>query len=344
MPKLVHMPATFSRLLNFRTGHLQTPRHKASEVLDALEQAVKVANPAIRLIPGYRRKLRAVVGCALSHIDNLTAGIPGPIEFSRRTFATDPRVNAFFANIDDLQTALAGSFELRDFLRSGATQWTTECHALLCMKRTERKALGVELRGDVVREDVLQTTVSFSDHQINTPAAAESDARAGLKRNLFGGLITMALEQIAFHRQEAYRLHREYHRLRAELRRLAGLRESADGKSGAKIQDGIEAVMKQIAQNDKARKDKDPAGPSDSLEQLRQVLSHPEDYIRLNTTSLRLTKLGIKVNEDSHQSAEKLDLAEVQIGDSDGRVALFAKFPRDECHLPGDSLSRYLRM
>jgi len=77
-------------------------------------------------------------------------------------------------------------------------------------------------------------------------------------------------------------------------------------------------------------KDTPPASPMETLNVVEEVLSHPEEFVRLEMMSLRVDRMGIKRSEDSPGSSNKLDLIEVTIGKDDPRVITLARFPRNE--------------
>jgi len=72
------------------------------------------------------------------------------------------------------------------------------------------------------------------------------------------------------------------------------------------------------------------ATPQVSLEQAIEVFSSPEKFVRLQQSTLRLNKMGIKIGESTRQPCNTLNLTEVSIGEEQSRVVTLARFPRDE--------------
>ena len=70
------------------------------------------------------------------------------------------------------------------------------CYALLTMQCSERTVLGVAMRGELIKKDVKQTSVSFTDHWVVNPSLNEPELRKTLEQRAFDYLIGYALEQI----------------------------------------------------------------------------------------------------------------------------------------------------
>ena len=63
-----------------------------------IERAIGIivdeTDPRLRLVRGYRKKLRKPVIRSLVYVDKLVTRIPGPFEISRKAFGSNPQVNA----------------------------------------------------------------------------------------------------------------------------------------------------------------------------------------------------------------------------------------------------------
>ena len=67
--------------------------------------------------------------------------------------------------------------------------------------------------------------------------------------------------------------------------------------------------------------------PQFALEQVTKVFSRPDDFIHVRNRSLNLNKMGIKINNNTPQPGNKINLTEVTIGDGLPRVVTLATFP-----------------
>jgi len=328
-----------TRFSEWRANAHRKQQRKANagvtDVLGTVERVVDGTDGRIRLVSGYRSKLQDVIRSSLAFADELVEQIPGGIEVNRHTFVTDPYVNAYFANVSDMRTIFSHSSEIKDFMEGYGDNDATECCALLCMQMSEKTVLGMKLSGDILRKDVRQIAVNFSDHRIYSPAPREPETRQGLKQCLFDGLVTNALERITRMRLTNFQLNSELQILKSRQRRQQmTLRKSADPVVAAKHAD----TCRQLDQLE-AELSKTPlATPQAAMEQVINVFKNPEDFVRLRKFSLRLNKMGILVGADTRQPCNHIKLTEVAIGEGAPRIVTLAKFPRSEI-LPPSSLS-----
>jgi hypothetical protein len=298
-----------------------------TDILGTVERVVDGTDGRIRLVSGYRSKLQDVIRSSLAFADELVEQIPGGIEVNRHTFVSDPYVNAYFANVSDMRTIFSHSSEIKDFLEGYGDNDAMECCALLCMQMSEKTVLGMELSGDILKKDVRQIAVNFSDHRIYSPAPREAETRQGLKRCLFDGLVTNALERITRMRLTNYKLNSELQILKSRQRRQqAAMQKSPDAIPPAEYQETCRQLER--LETDLA---KTPlATPQAAMEQVLTVFRNPEDFVQLRKFSRRLNKMGILVGDNQEQSCNEIDLTEVTIGEGTPRIVTLAKFPRCE--------------
>jgi len=305
-----------------------------TDVLGTVERVVDGTDSRIRLVSGYRSKLQDVIRSSLAFADELVEQIPGGIEVNRHTFVTDPYVNAYFANVSDIRNIFSQSSEIRDFLEGYGDNDAMECCALLCMHMSEKTVLGMELSGDILRKDVRQVALNFSDHRIYSPAPRERETRQGLKRCLFDGLVTNALERITRMRMKNYTLGSELQVLKSRQRRQqTAMQKSADAALAAGYRETTRQLEKLEAELAKAPL----ATPQAAMEQVLTVFKNPEEFVRLRKFSRRLNKMGILVGDDTQQRCNEINLTEVTIGESDPRIVTLAKFPRNVILPPAGS-------
>jgi len=298
-----------------------------TDVIGTVERVIDGTDSRIRLVSGYRSKLQDVIRSSLAFADELVEQIPGGIEVNRHTFVTDPYVNAYFANVTDMRAIFSHSSEIKDFMEGYGDNDALECCALLCMKMSEKTVLGMELSGDILRKDVRQVAVNFSDHRIYSPAPREPETRQGLKQCLFDGLVTNALERITRMRLSNFRLNSELQMLKARQRRQQlALQKSADTTTAA----GYQETCRQLEQLE-AELSKTPlATPQAAMEQVVTVFKNPEDFVQLRKFTLRLNKMGILIGDATRQPCNEIDLTEVTIGEGSPRIVTLARFPRSE--------------
>jgi len=73
----------------------------------------------------------------------------------------------------------------------------------------------------------------------------------------------------------------------------------------------------------------------DYLEQVRQVLSQPEKYLEIQPLSMRINRLGLKLDENSSEPGETITLIELaSLGEK--RIGVLVRFARDDLAPSGD--------
>jgi hypothetical protein len=337
----------FMNMVKGGIGHRATGQKRQAIKSELIEQVVDNTDTNMRLIIGYKKKLRHAVESSFEYIDALVETIPGPVDVNRHTFSTDPQVNAFFVNVEDLQVKFSRSPELRDFIEQNSVRELNDIFALLCMEKKEKTVYGVELEGDIIRRDVPQVGVSFSDHQLLSPAHTESQVREGLRHCLFDGLVTEAVERLKLSQSKVERLQDQKRRLQIMLRNARAKRHgSISGEKAIPVKSA--ELQRLLAENERALiASKTGLGtPEDSLKQVNGVFENPDQYIKVDNVELKINKMGIKLNEKSQESANEIHLAQVAFGETPSRVVLLARYPSSEILPKEDFLQRmnlYLR-
>jgi hypothetical protein len=290
----------------------------AQSVKLTVEHVVDETSGRLRAVPGYARRLREPVASALRSIDAMVDQIPGVLSCQRSTFAMDPHVNAFFVDHNSMREVFSTSKEVRALFDSnmGAEQ----CFALLCMHRGERRQLGMALVGDQLHKDVMQTAVSFSDHQVVSPGLDETAARCALKCCIFNCVVGHIRARSTQLKSGSSDLEGRARALNGRLRHLA-----ADTPEHAAVQREIEALDTELQQQ----------GPRlSSLEdQLRFVadsLSRLDEIVACRHQTLYVDRLGIRQDNAAATNVHELRLAEIQVATKPPRVATLVSFPRDE--------------
>ncbi len=317
-------------------------------IVHAIERVVDGTDSKIRLINGYQKKLWNAVSYSLDYVDDLVERIPGAMNINRNSFISDPSIHAFFVNIEHLQSSFSRSSELRDFFDSEENRELTESYALLCMKRKEKSTFGIELDGAMLKRDVPQVTVGFADHQVLSPAPTEEQAREGLKKCLFDGLVTNALECISSRRSSRQLLENRKRHLQIELRNLESHSQKPESftESSSSNYSQIREIERKVDDIEKKLRKTETtiATPNDYLEQVNKVMKHPEKFVRLKNFSIKINKLGIKIKKGSAQSGNRINLAEVTIGEARRRIVTLAKYPRSEMLPKEDFLDKARRV
>ena len=186
----------------------------------AIERAVDGTDSRLRLLPGYRKRLRAPVIASIDHVIALVDAIQTPLPASVRGHGTEPRLSTVFSSAGDMLEILARDAALSRFLAGPEGTGAEQVTALLMTEHAERNILGLDLVGDQVRRDVPQVTVNFTAHRLLDPTTSESESRRLWKRRAFDHLLTLALSRIAETKVERAELTRQRDLLRRKLKAL----------------------------------------------------------------------------------------------------------------------------
>lgn len=321
LPVFLHQ--TFGRLKEASQNWRKLPQAESSCItgIDQIAEFVidQVSN-RLYAIPGGIRRLREPIANTMGYIDGLVEQVPGILRCQRSTFISDPRVNAFFVDQNHLQEVFSQSQEVRTLFENHPD--LEECYGLLCMRGEERRQLGMALTDGLIRRDVMQTSLSFTDHQIFSPGSNEAEARCALKCCIFKSLIAHIQQQAIRTETEAYELESRYGALRARSRRFELDPSNDDDHSELWCQ------MRKIEQQ---LQDQMPRLISleDRLRHVIDALSHPEQIVRAQTRSVHIDRMGIK-HEQPNKTSHELLLSEILMGCQRPRVACLVCFRRDE--------------
>jgi hypothetical protein len=295
------MAGLFERL----AGSLFAGAKPDALVLEAVDAIVDAVEPKVRMHSRYRQKLEPSVRKSIAYLRSLAATPLEPIELSRAAWASDPRVNAFFATANDVPAVLGRSAELQEFFAHGDAQ---EAYALLGMHKTEK------------REET-RTLVSFSDHRIVAPAATLAAARVEVGRRILLRLAQAALVRIVATDERATELESHKAYLGARLRLLRVSEDKDTGDIERELKKTVDAFIE--AKGSLATLD-------GYIAHIDDVFSHPERHVAFSRTPLRVDRLGVKVEGEATGPVNELSLAELSLGSDLHAVVAVVRCPRAE--------------
>jgi hypothetical protein len=313
-----------------------------AEMTDAIVEAVE---PKVKLHSRYQRKLEPSIRRSIDYLRSLAREPLDPVLLSRASWASDPRVNAFFATAQDVPACLGRSHELRRFFDSDPAP---EAYALLGMKMEERSVLGMELVGEAVQRDVQQKVVSFSGHQLVAPHAVLAEARLEVGRRLLLRLAQLALMRIVATDEKATELgeHKAYLGARLRLLRLAEDGMEGIVKDRSKIAADRKALERELKETvDGYIETKGSLATLDGyMGHIQQVFSAPEQHIGLSHSRLRLSTLGVRLTKDAAGPANELDIVDLSIGPDFRAAIAVARCPRAEMPSKEDLIAQAERL
>ncbi len=328
---------------SFFGGNKTDPPDSAEEaaIRDAIEQLVEDTDPRIRLISRYQKKLRPGVEVALKHARDIVARIPGPIALDTETWRMDPLVNAAFARADEIPDMVSRSQEVREFFQRGAGRQLQECFALFGVQRQERKILGKELVGEIIQNDVVQTTVSFTNYRLIAPAPTEADLRHEIERRAFHHLAEEAIDQVTKALSRKKGLEEQRALLRFKLKLLGWQHRGLGSLIEAEPQttQNLEDLQRELAEVE-ARLQQlhiKLSNLENYVPHFNKVLGQPGQYLSLQEVFLRLNRMNVVVSDSTNELAHELHLAQIKLRDGQSFVLLLVKCRRDQ-FLPQQNL------
>ncbi len=288
------MAGLISRLLD----HARAPAAPESErVREAIERAVQRVEPRLRQGRDYPRRYRRAVARALEYVQDLARSIPGPVEMSPELYGRDPFVHALFGSAEQMQHALCMSHAMHEYARRPGGPGE-DVYALMGMRRHEKTAFGMEASGEVIRREVAQRVVSFTDHTLSGPAPTEDEARALLSWNLYDSLLARLAERLAARRGARQALQEEKDYLVAQLR-------TADADRRPALERRLDALLADLAQAQAALDLRHAAADFDD------ILLNPERHLRLEQVTLRLDGMGVLRADDGAANTHALTFTDL---------------------------------
>lgn len=283
-----------SRLLE----HAWRPAPPESELVrEAIERAVQRVEPRLRQSGDYPRRYRRPVARALEYVQDLARAIPGPVEMSPEAYGRDPFVRALFSSPDEMRHALCMSHAMHEYARRPGGPGT-DAYALMGMRRHEKTALGMETAGAVIRREVAQRVVFFTDHTLTGPAPTEAEARRLLTWDLYDSLLERLAERLAGRQRARQDLQKEKDYLAAELR-------SADAGRRPALQRRLDVLLADLAKAHAALDLRHMAADFD------EILLNPERHLSLEHVRLRLDAMGVLHAGDGDANTHTLDFTDL---------------------------------
>lgn len=321
----------FSRLLfGARLG--DDDRVSEADVERAIEMVVEHTDPRLRMLSGYKRKLRKPVLRSLLYLNQLTDRLPGPVEVNRKAYGTDPQVNALFASVDGLRDVFSLSETVRAHV--DANPGREDLYGTLGMFRSERGVFGMEMIKGVLRKGVAQTAVNFSGHWVGVACNSVAEVKESAKWRGLESLCISALERISAVQAETRELREQKVLLEARLRQFKAKGGGLDPVSGtdAEATDDAEAIRRRLAEN--ATQLQQLSASLETLDgylrQVTKVLAHPSRYLRVKPYAVSVNRMGIKTEAGGERGGSKVVTAHVWRPRQAAFDLIMVHFPRGE--------------
>jgi len=300
----------------------------------ATDRLVQGTDSRLVAVSGYEKKLRDAVERSIAFAMSSKKILEQPLEVRRGVYASDPSVRAFFGAVEQLQEVFSLSPAVREFLSDPEHRHRESFYAGLAMRREEKKVFVPQMVNGVLQQDVPRVVINFTGHRIAIPSAGIEALHEQFIERVYMTLVECALGRLTSIHTRKQELETERALLRTKLRalkaRALGMGPLAGGehlpsRSIPATEARLEAAEQALAET------KASAGTlEDYLEQVKDVLAHPEDHVRLQRASSRVTQMGFAASSDSEEAASDVGYVEIEISGQPGFVGRLVHFPREE--------------
>ena len=318
--------ALYQRLVH-GSAHRWLDQKREAAVLDEIERIVRETDSTILPVRRFRKKVLPSVRHTMRYISGLISQVLGAVDFDPGRWEDDPLLRAMFISREELTGVLKSSIALKKFFqRTNASQ----AFAMLVADRKEKKFFGTEKNGEIVRRDVPQKAVFFENFKVIDPAADLAETRLQVQRRALVSLFTQAFEKITDLQVWKEDLEKQRELLEFRVQQPEGSdfqtdlnhTEADDNQTqkSLKVLSDIKRKLEEI----KAELDT----PEDHIEHLSAVLLNPEQHLTLETVSLKLSRLGIRLDPSSTEPSNEFTVAEFEMGQALKRAVVWVRVER----------------
>ncbi len=281
-------------LLTNLFGKQEIPGKPALET--AVEHAVSAVEPLLAQTRGYPDRYHHPVSVAMAYARQLADSLPGPIQIDREAYAKDAFVHALFPDVNAISEAIASSPSMQEYLHDSPSG--SEFYALMGMRRVDRKLIGMELVGPAIQREVVQQATYFISHTIESPAPDESLTREKIATQFFHSLVGKVKARIEQRRQNKEALLTERSNLMPRLHVADDIERAAIEERMTMLADGLQSIIESLELDH-------------YLEDFETVLLHPEEYLHLTHSSIRVDSMGIRRSAGDTERGQEFMLSEL---------------------------------
>jgi len=304
------------------------------ELWKAVDLVAKLSHPNIHYVSNYRKKLMPAVAHTLKYADELIIQIPAPVSIEADSWNTNPFVRSLFLDNKEFKNFFSEHKALKEFFQKTNA---SRCCALLVMNRKDKKIFGVEMDGEFLKRDVLQTTVDFSDHHIVAPTISEAETRKELSLRVLTLLATHSLEDILSLIELKKDMETEKHILEIKLNMRDGrdcsrksfLPDESDNTG--KTSDAHEMLGELDRKIAEARLKLNE--PEDYLNRVTELLYHPEQFLRSESVRMFVNDMNIITKNEHQGKADEIRFTEFSTDTGLRKAAVLVDYNRYGCFM-----------
>lgn len=320
------LTAFYQRLV-YGSSHRPMNHKREAAGLDEIERIIRESDSTILSVRRFRKKILPSVRHAMQYISGLIPQVPGPVDFDPGRWDDDPILRAMFISHEEMTGVLQSSKPLKKFFRR---KNVSRAFAMLVAEQKGKEFFGTEKNGEIVRRDVPQKAVFFENFKVIDPAADLTETRLKVQHRALVSLFTQAFEKITDLQLWKEDLEKQQELLEFKVQQPEGsdlgtdlnLTEADDNQ----IQKSLEVLSDINRKLEEIKAELDT--PEDHIKHLNAVLLNPEQHLRLKTVSLKLSRLGIRLEPSSTEPANEFTVAEFELGQDPKRVLFWIRVER----------------
>jgi hypothetical protein len=175
-----------------RPGQFDPDRVSDEMVRWAVDKAITLTNPRLKLLPNCHKRLTPAVETTIEFPARAGPGAARPCERFRRRSGLPIRPCGPFSSHRRISRPSSAARTICAPC-STSSRNSTRRYLVLGMALNEQRVFGMALHGNMVQRDVAQTSVSFSDHRARLCGRDESRLRRVVGVEVFEYLVAHAL-------------------------------------------------------------------------------------------------------------------------------------------------------
>jgi hypothetical protein len=303
---------------------------------EALDRTLATVDPRLMVLPHLAARLRPAFMASITHLRQVLNDIGTVHEASAEGWSADPVIRAVFPRPADVAAIISRSREVQKFFRTNPS--ANEVYGVVGMALEEKHVLAPALQDGSVRQEVMRTQLSFSDHRVAMVGPDLDALRRVIGRAMFNQLLLNTVEQLTAQEKQRKDLGMARAMLQARLRMLKGhdttLAAAFDESGASDPAVEINGLEQELARTSGAIGDL--GGGVDALDKelevLANVLLHAGEVLQLSQCKLRIDQFNTVVDPQSAEGAE-IEFVVLRIASDPPRTraAVFVRF--DRAHL-----------
>jgi len=324
------------------------PSRYDDEVIDwAIEKLVDGTDSRLRLVGGYKRKLRDCVERSVSFVDEAGESLPPPLAIEPRAFTSNHAIRTWFGTIRTLHEAFGLSLPVQQFVAQAENASLTHFFAGMSASINQKTVLVPELRGEMIQREVPRTAFSFTNHAIVAPAATEKALRLEVKERAYMNLVERSLAHLVSIKHRRGELEKQRTLLRSKLRALQSGRLGMQPFVAASPMESGDAASLEVTLDEIELELGDATWRTDTLDRhlsrVIEVMSNPEEQLRVTPASIRVTQMGFVSTDEADEEYDEVEYTEVATGQSGDFAVRLVTFPAKELSPPEQFRPRFYR-